>query len=212
MSVSTVQVLRRFTQKLAAAQGMDLKSSLLAALSDPKVIGGLGGAAAGGVGAYGLAKMTQSEEDSEAGRTPLLAPLLGALAGGAAGAYGGPQMAEMLRQYKLRSGDDSALIGLKPKSPSAGINVGDAMAHMRQLPARTIGPDQSAVTAAPKRLSPRHAQPYAELQDAIGAEGPGGEPGAGPELKFTDGQPDKDFLSTMFGNRRVSSAPSGSQP
>lgn len=151
MSVSTVQVLRRFTQKLAAAQGMDLKSSLLAALSDPKVIGGLGGAAAGGVGAYGLAKMTQSDEDREAGRTPLLAPLLGALAGGAAGAYGGPQLAEMLKQRKAmaeKNVNDAKTVKPQPEIADApgpfGGDVSAAPAAINKPSAMSAVPDAAS--------------------------------------------------------------------
>jgi hypothetical protein len=174
MRVSTVQVLRRFTQKLAAAQGMDLKSSLLAALSDPKVIGGLGGAAAGGVGAYGLAKMTQSDEDRESGRTPLLAPLLGALAGGAAGAYGGPQLAEMLKQRKAMASKndmDAKTVYPQPEIVDApGPFGGDVSAISPPKPSVVLANSSGGPNAASQAYlddmakSSPHAEAFSEGQ------------------------------------------------
>jgi hypothetical protein len=98
MHVSTTHVLRKFAQKMAAQNKQaNPMAGIGAALSDPRVLGGLGGAAAGGLGAYGLARMTQSDEDKENSNTPMMAALLGALAGGAGGVYGGPQLAAMLQ-------------------------------------------------------------------------------------------------------------------
>jgi len=90
MHVSTTQVLRRFAQKMAA---QTKQANPLTALLDSRVLGSLGGAAVGGLGAYGLSRLLQSDEDKE--NTPWLMPALGALAGGAGGYYAGPHLAAL---------------------------------------------------------------------------------------------------------------------
>jgi hypothetical protein len=82
-----VLIIRNFTQKLA---GHKKQANPLAALSNPNVLGTLGGAAAGGLGAYGLARLMQSEEDRRNGG---IMPLVAGLAGAGLGGYGGNALA-----------------------------------------------------------------------------------------------------------------------
>lgn len=82
-----VQILRNFTQKLAG------QTKQANPLVDPKVLGMLGGGAVTGLGAYGLARALQSDEDRERGS---YIPLLAGLAGAGAGAYGGSYLPQML--------------------------------------------------------------------------------------------------------------------
>lgn len=82
-----VQVLRNFTQKLAG------QTKQANPLTDPKVLSMLGGGALTGLGAYGLARAMQSDEDRERGS---YMPLLAGLAGAGVGAYGGSYLPQML--------------------------------------------------------------------------------------------------------------------
>jgi hypothetical protein len=93
-----VQVLRNFTMKLAA---QTKRANPLAALSDPKVLGMLGGGALTGLGAYGLAQSVQSDEDRERGG---MMPMLAGLAGAGAGAYGGSYLPQLLAALRGRGG------------------------------------------------------------------------------------------------------------
>lgn len=174
MHVSTTQVLRKFAQKMA---GQTKQANPLTALADPRVLGSLGGAAVGGLGAYGLSRLTQSEEDKETSNTPMVAALLGALAGGAGGYYGGPQLAAMLR----KTPDVTPVDGLKPKSNgrinyNGGVSYDDAVAHaLTPANAIPIAKDTTKMplSAAPKKIG-TPAQSYSDFKDAVGAEG--GEP------------------------------------
>jgi hypothetical protein len=90
-----VQILRQFTQKLA---GQYKKAN---PLMDPQVLGMLGGGALTGLGAYGLARSMQSDEDRENGSMmPMLAGLAGAGAGAYGGYHGGGYLADMLKRYR----------------------------------------------------------------------------------------------------------------
>ena len=208
MHVSTTQVLRKFAQKMAAQNKQaNPMAGIGAALKDPRVLGGLGGAAAGGLGAYGLARMTQSDEDKENSNTPMLAGLLGALAGGAGGAYGAPHL-----MYQLNKTPFSA------KSLSAH---NAAQKSMEENFAKTVNPQPEIMNgpggdqdvahhnfnskAQLNRGATEPVVPNAESQqylDDIAANDRIGKPvsapsPASPELKFTNGQPDKAQLSAM---------------
>lgn len=82
-----VQILRNFTQKLAG------QTKQANPLTDPKVLSMLGTGAVTGLGAYGLARAMQSDEDRERGS---YMPLLAGLAGAGAGAYGGSYLPQLL--------------------------------------------------------------------------------------------------------------------
>jgi hypothetical protein len=90
MADQDVLIIRRFTQKLA---GHNKQANPMAALASPGVLGTLGGAAAGGLGAYGLARLLQSEEDRRNGG---MMPMIAGLAGAGLGGYGGYNLAGML--------------------------------------------------------------------------------------------------------------------
>jgi hypothetical protein len=188
MHVSTTHVLRKFAQKMAAQNKQaNPLASIGSALSDPRVLGGLGGAAAGGLGAYGLARMTQSDEDKENSNTPMLAALLGALAGGAGGVYGGPQLAALLKNKPA----EPELKNM-PTDTSGYTSYNKTLAANPQhnLPA----PAKPPAPTMPLSMAPRGNKPQtaAELTSAYGEE-----PSGSDMLKVTDGQPDKAQLSAM---------------
>jgi hypothetical protein len=207
MHVSTTQVLRKFAQKMAAQNKQaNPLAGIGAALSDPKTLGTIAGAGGLGLGAYGLAKMTQSDEDREQGSwMPTLAGLAGAMGGGYAGSQLGPQLAAMLKQRKAMAETNA----LDAKTVYPQPEIADAPGP--------FGGDVSAAPAAkPGKPSATSAVPNAESQaylDDMGVASPAaplpfarsvgqqlanaGPRGSDPELKFTDGQPDKGFLSSM---------------
>lgn len=182
MRLSTSQVLRKFTQKLAA---QNKQANPLTALADPRVLGTLGGSAVGGLGAYGLARLAQSDEDKETSHTPAIAALLGALAGGAGGYYGAPHLAELLKKKPVT-------IGTPPQSAA---ELAEAIGAEGGEPA-FVPP--AAKAKAPADFERGYARPNVS---GVDAEEPGmasdKAPSAEPELKFTAGQPDRAQLSAM---------------
>lgn len=88
MSYQDVFALRRFTQKMAAGESKLPALSGLTQHLTPELLGTVGGAAAGGLGAMGLQKLLRSKEDEERGNGSYMPAILGALAGGAGGYLG----------------------------------------------------------------------------------------------------------------------------
>lgn len=182
MHVSTTQVLRKFAQKMA---GQTKQANPLTALADPRVLGSLGGAAVGGLGAYGLSRLTQSEEDKETSNTPMLAGLLGALAGGAGGYYGGPQLADMLkRRSAMAAAQANAMRTAKPQPEIVNAVDGD-----RDL---QVNP-QVDWKHQLNRGATEPVVPNAESQQYLDDIANGG----GPAAFTADGQPNKAHLSGM---------------
>jgi hypothetical protein len=155
-----VLIIRNFTQKLA---GHKKQANPLAALSNPNVLGTLGGAAAGGLGAYGLARLMQSEEDRRNGG---IMPLVAGLAGAGLGGYGG-----------------NALAGSMYPSPEVRPEVPDGKSYndvKREMDG--AGPQKLKVPGAPPTTpvswAPRgnHPMTPAELSAAAGEESLGADP------------------------------------
>lgn len=165
MADRDVLIIRNFTQKLA---GHKKQANPLAALSNPNVLGTLGGAAAGGLGAYGLARLLQSEEDRRNGG---IMPLVAGLAGAGLGGYGGNALAGSL--YPSPE--------VLPEVPD-GKSYNDMQKEMGPMQHNLKAPGQPAQT--PVSWAPRgnHPMTPAELSAARGAE-PGGDD---PRTDVTD--------------------------
>jgi len=173
MHVSTTQVLRKFAQKMAAQNKQaNPMAGIGAALSDPKTLGTIAGAAGTGLGAYGLARAMQSDEDREQGSwLPALAGIAGAAGGGYAGSQLGPQLAAMLQG------------GGKGVAPAAATNS-DSLPEIMNGPGGDVDvsqPTRAGITA-PKpapvdeaaRIKSRAAldwTPNAETQDYMAENG-----------------------------------------
>jgi hypothetical protein len=187
MHVSTTHVLRKFAQKMAAQNKQaNPMAGIGAALSDPRVLGGAAGALGGGLGAYGLARMTQSDEDKENSNMPMMAGLLGALAGGAGGAYGAPQLAEMLKQRKATA--DMQANAAKTVNPQPEIaNTVDGDRDLNLQHAATFKHQLNRGATEP-------VVPNAESQDYLDNMASGGS--LGPAA-FMGGEPNKSHLSAM---------------
>ncbi len=112
----------------SADKNQSIMSAIHAALSKNHSLGGynatgydaltgLGGAAVGGMGAMGLARLFQSERDKERGRTPMLA----GLAGAGAGVIGLP----MLMKYLSSNSQNPSLAGSDMPIASPGADIPD---------------------------------------------------------------------------------------
>jgi hypothetical protein len=172
MHVSTTHVLRKFAQKMAAQNKQaNTLASIGSALSDPKTLGTIAGAAGTGIGAYGLARMLQSDDDRERGSwMPTLAGLAGAVGGGYAGSQLGPQLAEMLR----KAPNEKALEGLRGDL-TGNVNYPDAVNHVKSQNPFPAPKNVMPLSAGPKRIG-TPAQSKADLAAAEGYEAAGAEP------------------------------------
>jgi hypothetical protein len=171
MHVSTTQVLRKFAQKMAAQNKQaNPLAGIGAALSDPKTLGTIAGAGGLGLGAYGLAKMTQSDEDREQGSwTPTLAGLAGAMGGGYAGSQLGPQLAAMLR------GPNAPALENLRGDLTGNVNYADAVEHVKKQNPFPAPKNVTPLSAGPKRIG-TPAQSKTDFADAQGYEAAGAEP------------------------------------
>jgi hypothetical protein len=136
-----VQILRNFTKKMAAQVK---QANPLAALSDPRVMGMLGGGALTGLGAYGLARTMQSDEDKQRSR---LMPLLAGLTGAGVGAYGGSYLPQLLEYLQGPQPVPPALANLA-KHPEKTPGVDYVPESYRNLDAMTQGIENTPATGA----------------------------------------------------------------
>ncbi len=130
-----VQILRQFTQKLA---GQYKQAN---PLMDPQVLGMLGGGALTGLGAYGLARSMQSDEDRENGS---MMPMLAGLAGAGAGAYGGSYLPQLIAALRAKGVGQQSISGVDDAEPQfIGDQPNAAMAQAQNMPAPTVVPTKA---------------------------------------------------------------------
>lgn len=140
MADLTTVSLQRFAQKMAGYKQADIMETL----THPQTLGTVGGAALGGLGLYGIARLLQSEEDRKRrGWTPALAGLTGALAGGAAG-YMGTGSSPVSKALRANGYLQQSISGVDDKEPQyVNGEVNKALADAQnvappKLPARPI--------------------------------------------------------------------------
>jgi hypothetical protein len=140
MSAKDVQVLRRFTQKIAAGESMLPDFSALSQYMTPEVLGAAGGAAAGGLGAMGIQKLMRSKEDEERGEGSYMPAILGALAGGAGGYAAGPELAKLLAAKPAQSAEVklNPYTDLNPKAPQSFRPI-DSFKPKKSNPVEELG-------------------------------------------------------------------------
>jgi len=141
MSAKDVQVLRRFTQKIAAGESMLPDFSALSQYMTPEVMGAAGGATAAGLGAMGIQKLMRSKEDEERGDGSYMPAILAALAGGAGGYAAGPELAKLLAAKPVVSGQLPAgnqYPDLNPKAPQS-FRLVDSFKPKKSNPVEELG-------------------------------------------------------------------------
>ena len=165
MSDLTELSLRRFTQKIA---GHAKQANPLTALT-PNVLGGLGGAAMGGLGLYGIARALQSEEDRKRrGMTPALAGLAGALAGGAGGYLGTEPLIAALRGRGHLQQSISGVDDAEPQYVNGSPNAALAQAQ-NATPPKPVGRTPSEYDYRPPTDGGKKPAPAKENKPAKSA-------------------------------------------
>jgi len=123
-----------------------------------QIAGGLGGAALGGLGGYGLGHAVKKDENSNA---PVYGGLLGALAGGAGGAIGLPEL----------------LKHLTANAQGAGAVGGPSSSGVAEAPG-TTGADLN-IPQTPAASDPSTLNPGGVNLDSAAVHGGFGRPGMG---------------------------------